>query len=251
MSEMKKLFDYSPTATQQKKTMPKSILFENVSQPLIKRLRQQYMIEQGKEQAPRNVNKKEKKQDRVTRIVASTPLMKKAFETVIIDEAHFLRNILAYWGLGASALGAQSKRTILLSGTPYNNSTSDLSSLMTYIDPKLPSAKLKWWENATKGRAGEIIRECSKWKSEYMLRRQKDVLGDKLPARDRVVVDAPLRLTECGVYEYYEYVFLKVLNQLQEEVDDGNRRKQREMVDMMMSCESRKIPYFASIVTAN
>jgi len=48
------------------------------------------------------------------------------------------------------------------------------------------------------------------------------------------VIDAPLRLSEFGVYEYYEYVFLKVLDQLKE--DEDNRRKQREMVNIMMSC---------------
>lgn len=38
------------------------------------------------------------------------------------------------------------------------------------------------------------------------------------------------------MYEYYECIFLKALNQLQEDIDDNNRRRQKEMVDIMMSC---------------
>ena len=226
---MKKLFEYNATRT----VKPKSLLFDMVPPKVIKQLRQQYLIEQGKERAPRQ-NKKEKKQDRVANIVARIQL-KKVFETVIIDEAHFLRNVLAYWGLGAAALGAQSKRTILLSGTPFNNSNSDMSALMTFIDPRHEAARVKWWDKATSGRsATAIIRDVGEWKKIFMLRRQKDVLGDKLPTRHRCVIDAPLRLSEFGVYEYYEYVFLKVLDQLKE--DEENRRKQREMVNIMMSC---------------
>ena len=226
---MKKSFEYNPTRT----AKPKSLLFDRVPPKIIKQLRQQYLVEQGKERAPRQ-NKKERKQDRVANIFARSQL-KKVFETVIIDEAHFLRNVLAYWGLGAAALGAQSKRIILLSGTPFNNSNSDMSALMTFIDPRHEAARVKWWDKATSsGSAAAIIRDVAEWRKSFVLRRQKDVLGDKLPSRERCVIDSPLRRSEVGVYEYYEYVFLKVLDQLKE--DEDNRRKQREMVNIMMSC---------------
>lgn len=180
--------------------MSKSILFEKVPHQLIGQLRQQYLIEQGKERAP-HYTKNEKKQDRVVNIVARANLTK-AFETVIIDEAHFLRNgknqnnakqcqepdkltlsmssnlVLAYWGLGAAVLGAQSKRTVLLSGTPFNNSNSDMSALMTYIDPQHEAARVKWWDKATsRMSAAAIIQDVGDWRDSFMLRRQKEILG--------------------------------------------------------------------------
>ena len=246
--------------------MPKSTLFEGVPHNLIRQLRQQYLIEQGKERAPR-YTRNEKKQDRVAEIVGRANLTK-AFETVIIDEAHFLRNVLAYWGLGAAVLGMQSKRTILLSGTPFNNSNSDMSALMTYIDPKHEAARVKWWDKATsRENAAAIIQDVSEWRDGFMLRRQKEILGascasvlrghiillrlgilsvpsfssfytlgNKLTFRERRIINSPFHHLECGVYEYYESVFLKALNQLQEDIDDDDRRRQKEMVDIMMSC---------------
>lgn len=167
------------------------------------------MIDQGKERAPHYV-KNEPKPDRVTKIVGRNNLPK-VFESVIIDECHFLRNILAYWGMGAALLGSQSKRTILLSGTPYNNGNSDMSALMTFIDPRHEASLVNWWDRATSRRkASDVIDAVSDWKSTFMLRRQKDVLGNKLPSRERCVIGVPYLPSEVGVYEYYEAVFLKV-----------------------------------------
>ena len=61
-------------------------------------------------------------------------------------------------------------------------------------------------------------------------------LGNKLTFRERQIINSPFHHLECGVYEYYESVFLKALNQLQEDIDDDDRRRQKEMVDIMMSC---------------
>ena len=52
--------------------------------------------------------------------------------------------VLAFWGIGTALLGAQTKRTVLLTGTPYNNSHRDMAALMTFIDPNHPSAKVSW-----------------------------------------------------------------------------------------------------------
>ena len=38
--------------------------------------------------------------------------IKRAFCTVVIDEAHFLKNLFSYWGLGAGLLGLLSDRVV-------------------------------------------------------------------------------------------------------------------------------------------
>ena len=38
---------------------------------------------------------------------------------VVADEAHFLRNPLAYWGMLMAELGTHTSRMILATGTPF------------------------------------------------------------------------------------------------------------------------------------
>ena len=126
--------------------------------------------------------------------------LKITFHSVIIDEAHFVKNgmsiitsikkilyyfipvffqkakshfnmfaVLAFWGMGTALLGAQSKRIALLTGTPYNNGPRDMSALMTYIDPTHESACIKWWEKATaKGSKQEVVRAVSNWRKGFI-----------------------------------------------------------------------------------
>ena len=124
-SEMRRLFDCSTTADLQA-NQKKSDLFPNVSTSLIKILCNQYLSEKGKERN-KCIHKKEARPDCVARLIRESfrggdgSSLKAAFHTVIVDEAHFVKNLLAYWGMGVALLGAQSKRTVLCTGTPFNN----------------------------------------------------------------------------------------------------------------------------------
>lgn len=286
-SEMKRLFDCATTVDLQA-SHKTSRLFPHIPLSLIKKLRNQYRSENGKE---RNhfIKKKEPKQDCVARLVKESNrgggTIKSAFQTVIIDEAHFVKNgkrfnvlacckcvhiplfvlayvpdrlssshssslfvmdqsliVLAFWGLGSALLGAQSKRTVLLTGTPFNNGPSDMSALMTYIDPRHEAAKVRWWEKATaKGSKKDVVEAVKDWRNEFMLRRTKDVLQQKLPPRVRVVVNVAAYPAELGIYEAYEAKFLYALDQMTENMEDGSpesRRRVKELFDIMMACMS-------------
>ena len=88
-TEMQKLFDYSTTA-ELRANKKVSFLFQTVPPTLIKKLRHEYNVDKGKENGARN-ERKEARPDRVTRLVRGG-VGGKVFETVIIDECHFLRN---------------------------------------------------------------------------------------------------------------------------------------------------------------
>ena len=49
---------------------------------------------------------------------------------LVIDEAHFLKNRVSFWGIGASLLGVHAHRTVTMSGTPYCNGSSDVRCLL-------------------------------------------------------------------------------------------------------------------------
>ena len=68
----------------------KSLLFPNVPPKLLKKLRNQYRSDKGKEKNEYKKNK-ELRQDCVTRLVAEKTL-ETCFESVIVDEAHFHKN---------------------------------------------------------------------------------------------------------------------------------------------------------------
>ena len=243
-SELKQLFEQTTTANL-KSALLNSILFHHIPPLLIGKLRNQYLAEKGKERNKYiHSHQREKRQDCITRLIRESFnddkfSFKIAFNTVIIDECHFLKNVLAYWGIGAALLGGQSKRTVLLSGTPYNNGPSDMSALMTFIDPSNEAARLIWWEKAVgKGKKKAVADAVSHWRSRYMLRRQKGVLLE-LPARERRCLSIPPFASELFIYENYEFSFLSALNKLQEAMDDANPdsiRRQKELCDIMMAC---------------
>jgi SNF2 family DNA or RNA helicase len=241
-SELKKLFEQTANL---KSALKNSILFQHIPPALIGKLRNQYLAEKGKERN-RYIRNWERRQDCITRLIRESfnddkASFKTAFNSVIIDECHFLKNVIAYWGIGAALLGGQAKRTVLLSGTPYNNGPSDMSALMTFIDPRNKAAQLNWWEKAVgKGKKKDIAESVGHWRRSYMLRRQKDVLLE-LPARERKCVNIAPFPSELFIYENYEFAFLSALKKLQEAIDDGNPesiRKQKELCDIMMATMS-------------
>jgi len=246
-SEMKKLFESTSATNSQGRY--KSVLFPHVPIYLIKKLRNQYRAKQGKERNKWSSNtiKREPDMDRVTRLIResfrSKVSLKHAFQSVIIDEAHFVKNVLAFWGMGTALLGAQSKRTMLLTGTPYNNGPADMSALMTFIDPKHKAARIGWWETATTiGSKQGVIEAVRIWRTQYMLRRTKDVLENKLPSLKRECQHVRPTPSELGIYEAYEFIFLRALDQLQkEDMSDGSpeaKLYRMELFDVMMACMS-------------
>ena len=81
-------------------------------------------------------------------------------------------------------IALHSERVLLLTGTPFNNNLQDMATLMTYVDPTHDSAIFDWWERAAcYGGAAEVKMKLAKWASTYLVRREKDVIADKLPEK--------------------------------------------------------------------
>lgn len=114
-----------------------------------------------------------------------------------------------------------------------------MAAMMTIIDPSTPSAKVGWWKKAVEGKSGKKIAEAvGEWRSAFMLRRTKDVLEDKLPPRTITSIPVSVRPSDLRVYEVFEASFLNGLRQLKDEVDEGDIRSQREIMQMVMSCST-------------
>ena len=263
-SELRKLFDqynYFSTRPSRESKYKATTLFRSVPWDLIGMLRNQYRADKGKEKNKYILSEetgrgRERGQDCVTRLVRNDRIHQPTnhqvasqftFQTIIVDEAHFCKNVLAYWGLGLALLGIQSKRNVLLTGTPYNNGPSDMSALMTYIDPAHRAAKVGWWEDAVSsssngsggGDKAGAADAVSEWRREYLLRRTKDVLLQKLPPRLKKEIDVLAIPSELLIYQVYEGKFLNALRQLRKNMGEASpeaRHKAKKVFEMMMAC---------------
>ena len=126
-----------------------------------------------------------------------------------------------------------------MTGTPYNNRSQDLATLMTFVDPTLSSAQDAWWTKATSNRAAEAVVEAvADWRDKLLIRRDKSALGDSLTKKtvsSIVVAPSPL---ELPVYEEYEQSFARTIDKLAKLVDDPSPRavaRRKKLFDMMLS----------------
>jgi hypothetical protein len=102
----------------------KSPLYPTAQKQLLCKLKNQYLSANGKEKN-HDKHKNETASECVTRLL-TIGNCNKVFRTLVIDEAHFLKNLLSYWGLGTALLGLHAERVIPMTGTPYNNSAQDI-----------------------------------------------------------------------------------------------------------------------------
>jgi SNF2-related domain len=163
-------------------------------------MKNQYLANQGKE-ANRYKNKDEQFNPSkiITRFLSRKQNQAEpCFRTIVVDEAHFLKSLTAYWGIGAGLIGLHAERMIPMSGTPYNNGCQDLATLMTMIDPSSETAYEDWWREVTKGEAAaKVAMAISEWSKNFVIRRDKSVIAAQLPQkviRIKQVAPYPLEL---------------------------------------------------------
>jgi hypothetical protein len=141
MSAMKELMHSNKS-----KSVSEGNLFPKVNGTLLDKLQNQYDAGKGKARNKWN-RKKENVSQCITRLLREGGRQwnwKIIFRTLLIDESHFLRNLEAFWGFGSALLGMFTERSVLLSGTPYNNGPQDMATQMTIIDPRHKTANLNW-----------------------------------------------------------------------------------------------------------
>lgn len=228
-----------------------SVLFPHADLKNLERLKIQYQDENTKIHVTnKDRDKGEPTSDCVARLVnlcalrmGRNPNAEKIFETIIIDEAHFLKNITTFWGMGAALISTHALRSAPLTGTPYNNGPTDLAAMMTFVDAAKSSARKAWWEKATlESAAGSIQNRVAQWHAEYVVRRQKeDVLTDLVQktVENRLVSQYA---AEQIVYDFYESKLepvLKAVADLLPYKDNAIIRKQlKELYSVLMAIMS-------------
>jgi uncharacterized protein YbcI len=179
-----------------------------------------------------------KKTDQITQILSSNMSLLgnslEYFRTLIIDEAHMMKNLATYWAVGAGLLAAMSQRNIPLSGTPFIHGPQDMATLMVFIDPSIPSSTKEWWKNAIKIRPGEeIVKVVQQWRRSYFVRREKSLLAKELPTKTVSIKNVGNFKSELASYNEHENAFFDALTastKMSNEYDD-----KRDLVNFLFA----------------
>lgn len=118
-------------------------------------------------------------------------LLGHSWHRVILDEAHRIRNQCNK--TTKTVLSLQSRRRWVVTGTPFNNSLSDLATLASFI--KVPPYNATEWWNAHKNDTKAI----QQWTQNYVLQRRKNILPMK-PLKD-TIVEINFTLQERNLYK--------------------------------------------------
>lgn len=132
------------------------------------------------------------------------------WRAVIVDEAHRLRNVnskllecmRSVVAKGQMAYGYQHR--VLMTGTPLQNNTSELWSLLNFIEPaKFPDAE-KFAARFAKIQTQEQVEQLQRRIAPHLLRRVKEDVAKDIPPKEETIIDVELTTMQK---QYYRAIF--------------------------------------------
>ena len=132
------------------------------------------------------------------------------WRVVVVDEAHRLRNtnskllecMRAVVSKGQIAYGYQHR--ILMTGTPLQNNTAELWSLLNFIEPaKFPDA-VKFAARYGNMQTQEQVESLQKRIAPHLLRRVKEDVAKDIPPKQETIIDVELTTMQK---QYYRAIF--------------------------------------------
>jgi len=123
--------------------------------------------------------------------------------TVVLDEAHIIKNFQTKTSKAAMALNADFK--LILTGTPIQNNLGEIWNLFNFINPGLLGSlyefNKKFATPVIYNPDSTVKKHLRKLIAPYMLRRTKAGVLDELPARTEIVKMVDLSPDEVAFYE--------------------------------------------------
>lgn len=132
------------------------------------------------------------------------------FSCAVADEAHRVKNHL---GQTRDALDSLKRDfTVLLTGTPIQNNTAELWSVMNLVQPRIFPSLEQFQKIAGDLSTKEQVAAITEMIRPFILRREKKDLQQKLPPKREVIVHVELTLTQKKFYKaIYERCFETVM----------------------------------------
>ncbi|XP_071512276.1 SWI/SNF-related matrix-associated actin-dependent regulator of chromatin subfamily A containing DEAD/H box 1 homolog isoform X1 [Panulirus ornatus] len=164
------------------------------------------------------------------------------FHTVILDEAHMLKNMASQRYENLMKIKAQ--RRILLTGTPLQNNLVELMSILIFVMPQLFDSKKEELKrvfsmfpksegDGSKGRfERERIEQAKRIMKPFFLRRLKcDVLKD-LPPKEDELIRVPMSQRQQKIYSEMVSYLSKRAQQHQLELEQLNMKRLNELEEL-------------------
>lgn len=130
------------------------------------------------------------------------------FESLILDEAHYVKNPKSQAALACRLVKAQKK--FALTGTPVENSLNDIFSILAIVNPGLISqSQAQSWVKETDSKA---LGDLGKALKPFILRRTKDQVLKDLPEKIEQVLFCELAPSERKKYDELKAYYWGQLN---------------------------------------
>jgi len=127
-------------------------------------------------------------------------LQKKNFDFFILDEAQFIKNPDSQAAMACRLIKAQKR--VALSGTPVENSLSDLFSILSVVTPGLLSeSQMRRWVRLSMSESREGLSSLAKALRPFILRRSKTQVLRDLPEKTEQILYCELSTEERRRYE--------------------------------------------------
>lgn len=132
------------------------------------------------------------------------------WRVTVVDEAHRLRNVKGKLlecmkelsAKGTMKFGYQSR--VLMTGTPLQNNTQELWTLLNFIEPGLFQSLEEFEGNFGNMANREQVEALQRKISPFMLRRVKEDVAKDIPAKEETVIDVELTSIQK---QYYRAIF--------------------------------------------
>lgn len=117
---------------------------------------------------------------------------------IVVDEAHRLKNQNAKILTALKKLPC--KRILLLTGTPIQNNTEELWSLLNYIEPERFQKLEEFKEKFGDLNNADQIESLHKILKPFLLRRMKEDVEASIPPLQETIIDIELTTTQKAIY---------------------------------------------------
>lgn len=124
---------------------------------------------------------------------------KSVFATVVLDEAHVIKNFATKTSKAIMQLQASFK--LILTGTPIQNHLLEIWNLFNFINPGLLGNVSQFTTRFVKDKNEQTQKQLKKLIAPFILRRTKSKVLDELPSKTEIIKKVRLSDEEMAFYE--------------------------------------------------
>ena len=128
----------------------------------------------------------------------NTVFLQIPFQYIVVDEAHRLKNTNAKILNSLKRLAC--KRILLLTGTPIQNNTEELWSLLNYIEPEKFYSLQAFMADFGDLSNAEQLEKLHRMVKPYLLRRKKEEVEHSIPPLQETIIDIEMTTVQKTIY---------------------------------------------------